>query len=172
MSWMSLWKIYLRTLLKEVVDQFQQKCLLSFSKNRSGVPFLKSDMPRVLMPGETAAKKQEAYDMIQRTMEDIMARHNTAFLNMFRQMMVSVFGLGVEKVLSRTSRQGPNGETGESSAAVNGQPPQDASAQPPQQSWVVSRSSSRNLIRQCLMHAHMERWHSVLLEFHLALLIG
>jgi hypothetical protein len=27
--------------LKEAIDQFQQKCLMSFSKNRSGVPFLK-----------------------------------------------------------------------------------------------------------------------------------
>jgi hypothetical protein len=49
-------------------------------------------------------------------------------------MMVSVFGPGMEKVLSRTSPQGPNGETGESSAAVNGRPPQDARAQLPQQS--------------------------------------
>jgi hypothetical protein len=125
-------------ILKEAVDQFQQKCLLSFSKNRSGVSFLKSDMPRVLMHGETnataAAKKQEAYEMIRSTMEDIMDKHNTAFLNMFRQMMISVFGPGMEKVLSRTSPQGPNGETGESSVAVNGQPTQDASAQPPQQS--------------------------------------
>jgi hypothetical protein len=39
--------------LKEAIDQFQQKCLISFSKNRSGVPFLKSDMPRVLLPGES-----------------------------------------------------------------------------------------------------------------------
>jgi hypothetical protein len=38
--------------LKEAIEQFQLKCLISFSKNRSGVPFLKSDMPRVLMPGE------------------------------------------------------------------------------------------------------------------------
>jgi hypothetical protein len=125
-------------LLKEVVDQFQQKCLLSFFKNRSGVPFLKSDMPRVLMLGETdattAAEKQEAYEMIWRTMEDIMSKHITAFLNMFRQMMISVFGPGMEKVLSRTSPQGPNGVTGDSSALVNGQPPQDTSAQPPQQS--------------------------------------
>jgi hypothetical protein len=49
-------------------------------------------------------------------------------------MMVGVFGPGMDKVLSQTSPQGPNGETGESSAVVNGQPPQDASAQPPQQS--------------------------------------
>jgi hypothetical protein len=110
--------------LKEDVDQFQQKCLLSFSKNRSGVPFLKSHMPRVLMPGETdataAAEKQEAYEMIRRSMEDIMAKHNTSFLNLFRKMMISVFGPGMEKMLSRMSPQGPNGETGESSVAVNG----------------------------------------------------
>jgi hypothetical protein len=41
-------------------------------------------MPRVLMPGETdataAAEKQEAFAMIQQAMEEITARHNTAFL--------------------------------------------------------------------------------------------
>jgi hypothetical protein len=124
--------------LKEAVDQFHHKCLLCFSKNRSGVPFLKSEMPRVLMPGETdaiaAAEKQEAYEVIKRSMEEIMAKHNTAFLNMFRQVMIGVFGPGMEKVFKRTLPQEPNGQTGESSAAVNGQPVQDACARPPQQS--------------------------------------
>jgi hypothetical protein len=54
--------------LKEAMDQLQQKCLMSFSKNRSGVPFLRTDMPRVLMPGESdatsAAEKQKAVAMI------------------------------------------------------------------------------------------------------------
>jgi hypothetical protein len=95
-------------------------------QNRSGVPFLKSEMPRVLMPGETdatvAAEKQEVFGMIQQTMEDIMARHNTAFLNSFRQMMVGIFGPSVNKHF----------EQGESSATVAGQPlHQDASVQPP-----------------------------------------
>jgi hypothetical protein len=40
-----------------------------------------------------------------------MARHNTAFLNSFRQMMVGIFGPGVDKHFE-----------GESSAAVAGQP--------------------------------------------------
>jgi hypothetical protein len=71
---------------------------------------------------------------VQQTMENIMAKHNTAFLNMFRQMMVNVFGPGMEKVLGRVSPQGPSGETGESSVAVNSQPTPDASAQPPLQS--------------------------------------
>jgi hypothetical protein len=54
-------------LLKEAVEQFQQRCLMSFFKNRSGVSFLRIDMPRVLMPGETdataTAEKQEAFGM-------------------------------------------------------------------------------------------------------------
>jgi hypothetical protein len=61
---------------KEDVEHFQQKCMLSFSKNRSGVPFLRTEMPRVLMPGETdattAAEKQEAFAMVRQAMEEIM----------------------------------------------------------------------------------------------------
>jgi hypothetical protein len=34
-----------RQQLQDAVDQFQQKCLLSFKKNRSGVPYLKNEMP-------------------------------------------------------------------------------------------------------------------------------
>jgi hypothetical protein len=70
-------------LLNEAMEQFQQKCLISFSKNRSGVPFLRTGMPRVLILGETdataAAEKQEAFGMIRQAMEEIMARHNTTF---------------------------------------------------------------------------------------------
>jgi hypothetical protein len=88
---------------------------MSFSKNRSGVPYLKFDMPRVLLPGEpdstSAEEKQEVFRMVQRTLEDIMARHNTAFLNIFQQMMVGIFGPGVNKHFE-----------GELSAAVNSQP--------------------------------------------------
>jgi hypothetical protein len=114
--------------LKGAIDQFQQKCLMSFSKNRSGVPYLKSDMPRVLLPGEpdttSAEEKQEVFRMVQRTLEDIMAKHNTAFLHIFRQMMVGVFGPGVDKHFE-----------GESSTTVNGQPVrQDTNIQPPPQS--------------------------------------
>jgi hypothetical protein len=56
---------------------------MSFSKNRSGVPFLGTDMPRVLMPGETdataAVEKQEAFGVVRQSMEEIIARLNTAF---------------------------------------------------------------------------------------------
>jgi hypothetical protein len=37
-------------------------------------------------------------------MEEIMARHNTAFLNSFRHMMVGVFGPSVENILSKVNQ--------------------------------------------------------------------
>jgi hypothetical protein len=53
-----------------------------------------------------------------------MARHNTAFLNSFRQMMTGIFGPSVDKHFE-----------GESSAAVTGQPVrQDAGIQLPPES--------------------------------------
>jgi hypothetical protein len=120
--------------LKDAIDQFQQKCLMSFGKNRSGVPYLKSDMPRVLLPGEpdttSAEEKQEAMNAVRQTMENIMAKHHTAFLSMFKQMMVGVFGPGMERMLGRVSPQGPTAEVGESTAT----PARDASTQPPLQS--------------------------------------
>jgi hypothetical protein len=121
--------------LKDAIDQFQQKCLMSFVKNRSGVPSLKSDMPRVLLPGEldttSAQEKQEALNAFRETIETLMVKHHTAFLNMFKQMMIGVFGLGMERTLSRVSPQTSTVEVGETSTA---QPVRDASAQPPLQS--------------------------------------
>jgi hypothetical protein len=74
--------------LKDAIDQFQQKCLMSFSKNRSGVPYLKSEMPRVLLPGEpdttSFQEKEEALDAFWETIEAVMGRHHTTFLNMFK----------------------------------------------------------------------------------------
>jgi hypothetical protein len=52
--------------LKDATDQFQLKCLMSFKKNRSGVPYLTNEMPRVLLLGETdATTLQEKEECIQ-----------------------------------------------------------------------------------------------------------
>jgi hypothetical protein len=97
---------------------------MSFGKNRSGVPYVKSDMPRVLLPGEPdstfAQEKQEALNAFRETIETVMAKHHTAFLNMFKQMMIGVFGLGMERMLSRVSPHTSSAEVGETSSA---QPP-------------------------------------------------
>jgi hypothetical protein len=57
-----------------------------------------------------------------------MVKHHIAFLTMFKQMMVGVFGPGMERTLNRVSPQASTVEVGETSA------PRNASAQPPLQS--------------------------------------
>jgi hypothetical protein len=121
--------------LKDATDQFQQKCLMSFKKNRSGVPYLKNEMPRVLLSGETDAttlqEKEECMQAFRYTAEDIMGKHHRAFLDVFKQMMVAVFGPGIEQVFSRAPLLGGNVEIGEYSS----QPPlRSQPAQPPPQS--------------------------------------
>jgi hypothetical protein len=78
--------------LKDATDQFQMKCLMSFGKNRSGVPYLKSEMPRVLLPGEphttSFQEREEALNAFRETEEAVLGRRHTAFLGMFKQMMI------------------------------------------------------------------------------------
>jgi hypothetical protein len=69
-----------RQQLQDVVDQFQQKCLLSFKKNRSGVPYLKNEMPRVLLPGEsdttTQQEKEECMQAFRDTADHVLSKHH------------------------------------------------------------------------------------------------
>jgi hypothetical protein len=115
--------------LKGATDQFQMKCLMSFSKNRSGVPYLKSEMPRVLLSGEpdttSFQEKEEALNAFQESAEVVLRRHHTAFLSMFKQMMIGVFGPGMEKVFSRVFSHAYSAQVGKTSSAqpTGGQPP-------------------------------------------------
>jgi hypothetical protein len=127
--------------LKDAIDQFQTKCLMSFGKNRSGVPYLKTEMPRVLLPGEpdTTAfqEKEEALNAFRETAEAMMGKHHTTFLSMFKQMVIGVFGPCMEKVFSRVSPHPSSAEVGETSSSqpTGAQPPlQGQPIQPPPQS--------------------------------------
>jgi hypothetical protein len=124
-----------RQQLQDAVNQFQQKCLLSFKKNRSGVPYLKNDMPRVLMSGESDATTQQEREECLQAFRDaadlVLSKHHKAFLGAFQQMMVAVFGPGMEQAFSKAPVQGGTVELGESSS----QPPlRSQPIQPPPQS--------------------------------------
>jgi hypothetical protein len=126
--------------LKDATDQFQMKCLMSFGKNRSGVPYLKNEIPRVLLLGESDAtafqEKEEALQAFRDTAEAVLGRHHTTFLGMFKQMMIGVFGPGMEKVFSQVSPHAYSAEVGETSYAqpIGAQPPlQSQPIQPPPQ---------------------------------------
>jgi hypothetical protein len=63
-----------------------------------------------------------------------MGKHHTAFLQMFKQMMIGVFGPGMERMFGRVSPYSSSAEVGETSSA---QPPRDKGAQPPLQSQPI-----------------------------------
>jgi hypothetical protein len=95
----------------------------------------------VLLPGEpdttSFQEKQEALNAFRETTEAVMGKHHTAFLSMFKQMMIGVFGPGMEKVFSRVSPHAYSAEVGETSSAqpTGAQPPlQSQPIQPPPQS--------------------------------------
>jgi hypothetical protein len=124
-----------RQQLQDVVNQFQQKCLLSFKKNRSGVPYLKNDMPRILLPGESDAttqqEREECLQAFRDAADHVLSKHHKAFLGAFQQMMVVVFGPGMEQAFSKAPIQAGTVELGESSS----QPPlRSQPVQPPPQS--------------------------------------
>jgi hypothetical protein len=83
---------------------------MSFKKNRSGVPYLKNEMPRVLLSGESDAttlqEKEECMQAFRDAAEDVLSRHHRAFLGVFKQLIVGVFGPGTEQVFNRVSPQG------------------------------------------------------------------
>jgi hypothetical protein len=148
--------------LKDAIDQFQLKCLMSLKKNRSGVPYLKNEMPRVLLSGETDAtslqEKEEALQAFRDSAEAVLGRHHRDFLSMFKQMMVGVFGPGMEQVFSRVSPHAYSAEVGETSSA---QPPlQSQPIQPPPQSVGDNRSShlhkALGASRSSLLHTALE----------------
>jgi hypothetical protein len=56
--------------LKDTTDQFQMKCLMSFGKNISGVPYLKSKMPRVLLPGKSDATSFQEKEEVLKAFRD------------------------------------------------------------------------------------------------------
>jgi hypothetical protein len=118
----------------------------------------------------------------------VMTKHHTAFLHMFKQMMIGAFGPGMERMLGRVSPYTSSTEVGETSSA---QPSRDTGAQQPLQSnrssllhkalgvsqsshlyktMEVNRFSNRIRIKQCPIGLHMGTWRSVRLECRLILL--
>ena len=90
----------MKEMVQQACDQFQNKCLMSFSNNKSNRVFQKQSLPRVLLPHQTDYTEEDAQRMakiVYKAMEDIVTNHHSAFLNTFRAIMVSTFGPIVDK---------------------------------------------------------------------------
>jgi hypothetical protein len=92
------------------------------------------------LPGEpdttSFQEKEEALNAFQETAEAVMGKHHTTFLSMFKQMMIGVFGPGMEKMFSRVSPHAysTEGETSSAQPTVAQPPLQSQPIQPPPQS--------------------------------------
>jgi hypothetical protein len=75
----------------------------------------------------------------------VLGRHHTAFLSMFKQMMIGVFIPGMEKVFSRVSPHPSSAEVGETSSS------QPTGAQPPLQGQPI-QPPPRSLGSQPIQH--------------------
>jgi hypothetical protein len=80
-------------------------------------------MPRVLLPGESDAttqqEREECMQAFRESADYMLSKHHKAFLGAFQQMMVAIFGPGMERAFSKAPVQGGTVELGESSS----QPP-------------------------------------------------
>jgi hypothetical protein len=63
-------------------------------------PVPENEKPRVLPPGESDAttqqEKEECMQAFRDSADHILSKHHKAFLGAFQQMMVAVFGPGME----------------------------------------------------------------------------
>jgi hypothetical protein len=93
-------------MVEEARDRYMEKCLLSFSKNKSNKVYKKQSLPRILLPGQTDYTEEEDAQrmaaLIDKALGDTMTNHNTAFLNTFREIMISTFGPGADKQFEET----------------------------------------------------------------------
>jgi hypothetical protein len=78
-------------------------------------------MPRVLFPGEpdttSFQEKQKALNAFREAIDIVLTKHHTTFLHMFKQMMIGVFGPGMERTLGRVFPYTSSAEVGETSSA-------------------------------------------------------
>jgi hypothetical protein len=79
-------------------------------QKKTGVPYLKNEMPRVLLPGESDTtpqqEKEECMRVFQESADYMLSKHNKAFLGALQQMMVAVFGPGMEQAFGKAPIQG------------------------------------------------------------------
>ena len=77
------------------IEEFQNKCLLSYTKTRDNKVIQKYPLPRGLMHGQSdtneADDRRFFVEAINKSVHDAMLNHNTAFLNTFHNTMKEVF---------------------------------------------------------------------------------
>ena len=79
----------------KAIEEFQNKCLLSYTKIRGNKVVQKYPLLRVLMHGQSDTDKADDrhffVEAVNKSVYDAMLNHNTTFLNKFHNTMKEVF---------------------------------------------------------------------------------
>ena len=84
-----------KDVINKAIEEFQNKCLLSYTKTHDNKVIQKYALPRVLMHVQSdtdeADDRRFFVDAVNKSINDAMLNHNTTFLNTFHNTMKEVF---------------------------------------------------------------------------------
>ena len=92
-----------KDVISKAIEEFQNKCLLSYTKTRDNKVVQKYLLPRVLLYGQSdtdeADDRRFFIDAVNKSVHDAMLHHNTTFLNTFLNTMKEMFhGFSIDQV--------------------------------------------------------------------------
>ena len=108
-----------KDVIGKAIEEFQNKCLLSYTKTRDNTIVQKYPLPRVLLHGQTDADEAKDrhffIEAVNKSVHDAILNHNAVFLNTFHNTMKEVFhGFPIDQVgpayynIPHLSTQGTN----------------------------------------------------------------
>ena len=84
-----------KDVISKAIEEFQNKCLLSYIKTRDNTIVQKYPLPRVLLYGQTDAAEAKDrrffVEAINKSVHDAISNHNKVFLDTFHNTMKVVF---------------------------------------------------------------------------------
>ena len=92
-----------KDVISKAIKEFQNKCLLSYTKTHDNKVVQKYPLSRVLLHGQTDADEAKDrrffIEAINKSVHDAILKHNEVFLNMFHNTMKEVFhGYPIDQV--------------------------------------------------------------------------
>ena len=84
-----------KDVISKAIEEFQNKCLLSYTKTSDNKVVQKYPLPRVLLHGQSDTNEAEDrrffVEAVNKYVHDAILNHNTIFLNTFHNTMKEVF---------------------------------------------------------------------------------
>ena len=92
-----------KDVISKAIEEFQNKCLLSYTKTCNNIIVQKYPLPRVLLHGQTDADEAKDshffVEAVNKSVHDAISNHNEVFLNTFYNTMKEMFhGFLVDQV--------------------------------------------------------------------------